>query len=136
MIRIRKTAENDLALQSLLPRDRPPTTPRPTPLEAGCAVAGNTFRCVPPVAARKNRIRDARGRATNRNHHLRVQADDRSLHCATLFRSPRLRPRDKYGTFRFQTCGTRGATSLERDTVHNALPFPWPAQLPDLPLYC
>src|SRR6476620_2154084 len=123
---------NHLTLQSPLPRDRPPTTPRPTPLEAGCAEEDNTFHCVPPLVAPGNRIPDARERAMNRSHHLRVRADGRSLHCATVFRNLRLHPMDKYEIFRFQTFGSRGATSRERDTVRNALPFLWLGRPQDL----
>src|SRR6476661_1786257 len=116
---------NHLTLQFLQQRDRPPTTPRPIPLGADCAEEDNTSRCVPPLVARGNRIPDAREQAMNRSHHLRARADGTSLHCATAFRNLRLHPMDKYEIFRFQTSGSRGATSCERDTVRNALPFLW-----------
>src|SRR5207249_8427728 len=109
----------------------------PVRREADCAVEGNTFRCVLPLVAPENRIPDAREPTMNHIRPLRARADGTSLHYARAFRNPHLHPRDTCGIFRFQTCGTRGSTSRERDTVRrNALRFPAAARRRGLPSRC
>src|SRR5204863_7469182 len=133
-IRTQKRAANDPPAQSPPLHDQPSTIPRLTQLEADCVVAGSTSPCVPQTAAPGNRMLDIPASTMNHSRRPHVPVGDKSLRCATGFRSLHLHSRDMYGISRFRRSGTPGVTLCALDPVQSALPFEWPVPVKALVL--